>query len=189
MSVPGRSTTVAIRCHLAGVTATRQAFIQLDKRTRKRINDQIAQSSQAIHSDARVDAPRDTGFLALSIKRERMRNYYGYRGERIIAEAPYAAWVEFGSWHEQRNIARIKGSKVPAFGSGMPLAQWAGRQSIPAAALALAMARSGGVAARPFMRPAITTERDHFYHAMEQIIFRDVPNEVSRRAMRTSATS
>lgn len=184
MRTPGRTTTVALRCRLAGTVETRRAFLELDRKTRKRINDQIAQSAHAIHASARAEAPKDTGFLSMSIQRERMRNYYGYRGERVVAEAPYAAWVEFGSWHEQRNIARIRGNKVPAFGAGSGLGAWAARQSLPAAAVALSLARSGGVEPRPFMVPAVGAERPKFYEAIQRIVFRDVPTEVGRRALR-----
>lgn len=61
--------------------------------TRKVLNDAVARAAESHLAIARQLAPVDTGLLRASIRIHRLG------GLKVVSEAPYSAYVEFGGAH------------------------------------------------------------------------------------------
>lgn len=189
-----------------GINRVRVVLSKIEKETYKQLQWNINTSLMAIAHSARLRAPFKTGKLVNSIRVERARLKRRKRIEgRVKAWAPYAAWVEFGTWKQSK---KSKKAAMPPARPGDPLFQWAQAAGIKPFLVARAIgrpvqrgrvrnvlgfltgrrvrARTQGTAKQPFLGPAFVAERPKFYRRVLSLL--DFARGMHRRVPGARAT-
>ena len=139
---------MAVTVSIIGADAVKRAIAKLAQLAPEKLKQQVAESTIAIHGDARRNCTTDVGFLRNSITFTVTENS-GMTGE-VRVGSHYGPYVEFGT--------------RPHFPPIEPLEEWARRHGMPPGTgflIARKIARYG-TPAQPFLFPAAEAERNNF---------------------------
>lgn len=117
----------------------------LDKKKRSLLG-VVAETSTSVQKTAQSLSPVDLGELRAEITSTIIEKPNKITGD-VVSEAPYSAYVEFGSKPHWTSIKNLEG--------------WAKRHGIPAGAVQYSIATKG-TRAQPFMAPAAMKQKSKF---------------------------
>lgn len=151
---------------------------KLGKEAIAEIEEQTEISARNIEKHAKNSAPANLGKLGQSIRTEKINDTL----YKIVADAPYAAYMEFGTGtkvvvpDELKSIAsQFKGKKTGNFKTALEdIKQWCRSKGIDekAAYPILAKIMKVGIAPRPFLYPALLIGRQEYLTGLKKVLKR-----------------
>ena len=167
-------------------------LLRLRGSIRENVAEVVEKSAGNIRDEAKARAPRASGALVRSLRFKRFNE-----GLTAVVFAGGSIWydhlVEFGSgsFFKVPPAAKIQGGgrrRSKGHKSGGPyrppaagkLRAWAERKNLPVFPVARAIGLRGGVKARPFLYPALETERKRFTRGLVNAIMNKSVRPMSR---------
>lgn len=134
----------AFNIEIKGLDKALKHFDRLSDSMKQNVLDEIEVGAREIEGDAKVRVPVDTGNLRASITVSPLQN-----GQEIVAQADYAAYVEFGTGQLVKVPAALESYAAQFKGRGLRLV------NLPA---------------RPFLFPAYEAERPQIIKRIKELL-------------------
>jgi HK97 gp10 family phage protein len=159
-----------------GINSVISDLRKLGKQAVEEIEEQTEITARNIEKYAKESAPANLGKLGQSIRAERINDTL----YKIVAHAPYAAYMEFGTGtkvvvpDELKSIAaQFKGKKTGNFKTALKdIKEWCRLKGIPESAAypILAKIMRVGITPKPFMYPALLRGRQEYLKALKKVL-------------------